>query len=112
MQRPMIDIIREFIVSNSVAVPYPPVAESLLRETELKLGFALPETLALARQIAALSPVAVKLAKESVLKSFNSSLDEGLIFERKNFYLCFSSEDQKEGMKAFIEKRNPVFTGK
>jgi enoyl-CoA hydratase len=70
------------------------------------------ETLALAKQIASLSPVAVKLAKESVLKSFSTSLDEGLIFERKNFYLCFSSEDQKEGMKAFIEKRAAVFTGK
>src|SRR5205085_2601652 len=56
------------------------------------------EALTLAKQIAELSPVAVKLAKESVLKSFNTSLDEGLIFERKNFYLCFASDDQKEGM--------------
>jgi len=70
------------------------------------------ETLKLAREIARQSPVAVKLAKESVNNAFNSTLDEGLLFERKNFYLTFSSEDQKEGMSAFIEKRNPEFKGK
>jgi enoyl-CoA hydratase len=47
-----------------------------------------------------------------VLNAFNSSLDEGLIFERKNFYLTFASEDQKEGMAAFVEKRAPDFKGK
>ncbi|MFN8286365.1 MAG: enoyl-CoA hydratase-related protein [Chitinophagales bacterium] len=70
------------------------------------------ETLGLAREIAKQSPVAIKLAKESVNNAFNSTLDEGLIFERKNFYLTFASQDQKEGMAAFIEKRNPEFTGK
>jgi enoyl-CoA hydratase len=72
----------------------------------------LVETLKLAREIAKQSPIAVKLAKEAVIKAFNSTLDEGLVLERKNFYLTFASEDQKEGMAAFIEKRNPVFTGK
>lgn len=72
----------------------------------------LKEAVSLAKQIAENSPVALKLAKESVLQAFNSSLDEGLLFERKNFYLCFSSEDQKEGMKAFIEKRGAGFKGK
>lgn len=72
----------------------------------------LDETLKLARLIAAQSPVAVKLAKEAVNNAFNSTLDEGLIFERKNFYLTFASSDQKEGMAAFVEKRVPVFTGK
>ena len=72
----------------------------------------LQETIKWAKEIAELSPVALKLAKEAVLQSFNSSLDEGLLFERKNFYLCFSSEDQKEGMKAFIEKRKAEFQGK
>jgi enoyl-CoA hydratase len=59
-----------------------------------------------------MSPLAVKMAKESVLKAFDSSLDEGLHFERKNFYLLFASEDQKEGMQAFMEKRPPSFQGK
>ncbi len=70
------------------------------------------ETLSLAREIAKQSPVAIKLAKESVNNAFNSTLDEGLLFERKNFYLTFASKDQKEGMAAFVEKRNPEFTGK
>lgn len=72
----------------------------------------LAETLKLAKEIARQSPVAVKLAKEAVNNAFNSTLDEGLIFERKNFYLTFASEDQKEGMAAFVEKRNPEFKGK
>jgi len=70
------------------------------------------ETLNLARTIATKSPVAVRLAKESVVKAFETSLDEGLQFERKNFYLTFASEDQKEGMAAFVEKRKPNFIGK
>ncbi|MDB5281600.1 MAG: short chain enoyl-CoA hydratase [Bacteroidota bacterium] len=70
------------------------------------------ETFNLAREIAKQSPVAIKLAKESVNNAFNSTLDEGLIFERKNFYLTFASEDQKEGMAAFVEKRVPEFKGK
>lgn len=72
----------------------------------------LQEALKLAQQIAQMSPIAVKLAKESVLQAFNSHLDEGLAFERKNFYLTFASNDQKEGMTAFVEKRPPHFEGK
>jgi len=72
----------------------------------------LKEAIQLASEVAALSPLAVKMAKESVLKSFESSLEEGLHFERKNFYLLFASEDQKEGMQAFVDKRTPVFKGK
>ena len=65
------------------------------------------EAMALASEIASKAPIAVKLIKESVLKSFSTTLEGGLEFERKNFYLLFSSEDQKEGMNAFIEKRKP-----
>lgn len=72
----------------------------------------LHETLALAKEIAQMSPVAVQLAKESINRSFETSLDEGLHFERKNFYLSFASEDQKEGMRAFVEKRKADFKGK
>lgn len=74
--------------------------------------FYLSEAIALAKEIAQMSPVAVQLAKEAVNRSFETLLDEGLMFERKNFYLTFASEDQKEGMKAFIEKRVPSFKGK
>lgn len=70
------------------------------------------ETLKLATQIAAQSPMAIQLAKESVLSAFSTTLEEGLLLERKNFYMLFAGEDQKEGMQAFIEKRNPDFKGK
>ncbi|MBL0740315.1 enoyl-CoA hydratase-related protein [Chryseolinea lacunae] len=72
----------------------------------------LQEAVALATEIARMSPIAVQLAKEAVNRSFETLLDEGLAFERKNFYLTFASADQKEGMKAFVEKRKPLYTGK
>ncbi|MBX2914625.1 MAG: enoyl-CoA hydratase/isomerase family protein [Cyclobacteriaceae bacterium] len=71
----------------------------------------LHEAFTLAKEIAQLSPVAVQLAKEAINRSFETHLDEGLTLERKNFYLTFASADQKEGMKAFIEKRKPEFKG-
>ncbi|PTX19439.1 short chain enoyl-CoA hydratase [Pontibacter mucosus] len=72
----------------------------------------LEEAFKLASEIAQMSPVAAKLAKEAVNRSFETNLDEGLYFERKNFYLCFASEDQTEGMNAFVEKRKPEFKGR
>ena len=69
------------------------------------------EALKLAAQIAEMSPIAAMLAKEAVNRSFETHLDEGLHFERKNFYLAFASEDQKEGMQAFVEKRQPTYKG-
>jgi len=72
----------------------------------------LDEAVKLAKEVTQMSPISVRLAKESVLKAFDSGLQEGLYFERKNFYMCFASEDQKEGMKAFVEKRKPKFEGK
>ncbi|MFM8349006.1 MAG: enoyl-CoA hydratase-related protein [Bacteroidota bacterium] len=71
----------------------------------------LPESIALASEIAACSPVAIRLAKEAVNQAFEGSLQEGVAFERRNFYMTFASADQKEGMKAFIEKRKPDFKG-
>jgi enoyl-CoA hydratase len=71
----------------------------------------LDEALALAAQVAAQAPVATRLAKEAVLRSFELSLEDGLHFERKNFYLLFASQDQKEGMAAFVEKRAPNWKG-
>ncbi|MDQ6694064.1 MAG: enoyl-CoA hydratase-related protein [Chloroflexota bacterium] len=72
----------------------------------------LREAQRLAKQIAEKSPLAAQLAKEAVLKAYDSGLSEGLLHERKNFYLLFSTEDQKEGMAAFQEKRKPNFRGK
>lgn len=72
----------------------------------------LSEAQKLAREIAQMSPIAVRLAKESILKVYDAFLLDGLEFERKNFYLLFNTEDQKEGMKAFMEKRPAKFRGK
>ncbi|SRR6266540_3670171 len=66
----------------------------------------------LARQLAEKPPLAARMAKESVLKAFETPLAEGLGFERKSFYFLFASEDQKEGMHAFLEKRKGVFKGR
>ena len=65
-----------------------------------------------AAEIATKSPVAVKLAKMAVNKAFEMGLSDGLDFERELFYLLFASEDAKEGMHAFMDKRKPAFRGK
>jgi enoyl-CoA hydratase len=70
------------------------------------------EAFTLAKEIAKMAPIAVQLAKESVNNSFENHLEAGLHYERKNYYLLFSSEDQKEGMNAFIEKRAAAFKGR
>ncbi|CAN5133282.1 enoyl-CoA hydratase-related protein [soil metagenome] len=90
-------------------------------EEALKLGLVnrvvppeiyLQEAFKLGEKIASMSPLACRLAKEAVNQAFEAHLEEGLHFERKNFYLLFSSDDQKEGMNAFKEKRSPKFKGK
>ncbi len=65
-----------------------------------------------AQQLASKAPMALRLAKESVNRSFETPLQEGLAVERKNFYFLFATEDQKEGMRAFLEKRKAQFTGR
>jgi len=66
----------------------------------------------LARQIAEKPPLAVRMAKEAVQKAFETPLSEGLAAERKSFYFLFATEDQKEGMHAFLEKRKGAFKGR
>jgi enoyl-CoA hydratase len=66
----------------------------------------------IARQLATKPPLALRLAKESVNKSLETPLSEGLSNERKNFYFLFATEDQKEGMRAFLEKRRGEFMGR
>jgi enoyl-CoA hydratase len=68
--------------------------------------------LELAATIAALPPLAVRAAKEAVNHAFELSLEAGLEFERRNFFGLFDSEDQKEGMRAFVEKRPPTWKGR
>ncbi len=70
------------------------------------------EALAAAAQIAEFSLPSVMMAKESVNRAFESPLAEGMLFERRLFHALFATEDQKEGMAAFVEKRKPKFKHK
>ena len=72
----------------------------------------LDDSLKLATEIADKAPVALRVAKEAVNRAFESSLAEGVLFERRAFNLLFATEDQKEGMAAFVEKRKPAWQGK
>jgi enoyl-CoA hydratase len=70
------------------------------------------DALTLAASIATKSPLALRLAKEAVNAAFEMSLTDALAHERRLFYLLFASDDQKEGMAAFVEKRTPDFKGR
>ncbi len=72
----------------------------------------LEEAKALAREIASKPPVAVRFAKEAVNKVYEMPLTEGLDYESRLFYMLFSTEDQKEGMAAFVDKRKAEWKGK
>jgi enoyl-CoA hydratase len=69
----------------------------------------LPTALAAAQTICELGALAVMAAKEAVNRAYESSLAEGVLFERRSFHAVFATEDQKEGMAAFLDKRKPVF---
>ncbi len=69
----------------------------------------LPEAMAAARKIAEKSALSVMAVKEAVNRSYETTLREGLLFERRLFHALFATEDQKEGMSAFLEKREPQF---
>jgi enoyl-CoA hydratase len=75
-------------------------------------GAQLDEALRLANLIAARPPLAVRLGKEAVNQAMEVPLSAGLEFERKLFYLLFASDDKREGMRAFLEKRPGRFTGR
>jgi enoyl-CoA hydratase len=72
----------------------------------------LPEARRLARTVAEKAPIAVQLAKEAIRTAAETTLREGYAIELRNFYLLFDTEDQQEGMRAFIEKRKAEFKGR
>jgi enoyl-CoA hydratase len=69
----------------------------------------LDEAIAVAASICAYSLPAAIMAKEAVNRAYEGSLSEGILFERRNFHALFATEDQKEGMQAFLDKRKPTF---
>jgi enoyl-CoA hydratase len=70
------------------------------------------EAKALGRTLAEKPPISVKLAKQAVLKAFEMPLGEAADFERRLFYFLFATEDAKEGIQAFVEKRKPTYQGR
>jgi enoyl-CoA hydratase len=67
------------------------------------------EAMAVAEKIASYSLPVVMMIKESVNRAYESTLSEGVLFERRLFHAAFALDDQKEGMAAFVEKRKPKF---
>jgi enoyl-CoA hydratase len=72
----------------------------------------LNQAISLAKEIANRAPLAVQAAKQMVNHAFEFTLTKGIQKERLTFYNLFSSQDQKEGMEAFLEKRSPNWKGK
>ncbi|HNB37223.1 MAG TPA: enoyl-CoA hydratase-related protein, partial [Anaerolineales bacterium] len=72
----------------------------------------LDAAVAFAEEIASRAPMAVRMAKDAVNAAYETTLTEGLAVEKRDFYQLFATEDQKEGMSAFIEKRKPNWKGK
>ena len=66
----------------------------------------------IATEIASKPPISIRSAKEAILRAQDTTLEVGLEFERKAFYMLFATEDGREGMKAFLEKRKPIYKGK
>jgi enoyl-CoA hydratase len=75
-------------------------------------GQHVAEAKKLAQKIATQAPLATRLIKEAVLAAYETPLEVGLTYEKRLFAMLFSTEDQKEGMRAFMEKRKPEFKGK
>ncbi|WP_438311881.1 enoyl-CoA hydratase/isomerase family protein [Sporosarcina sp. FA9] len=108
------------LVGRTKALEWLWTGERIAAETALKYSIInkivhtdllMEETMKMAERIAKQPPLSVRLIKDSVNKAVDTSLFEGMQYERKNFYLLFASLDQKEGMNAFIENRNPNYTG-
>lgn len=109
------------IVGKSLAMEMILNARMLSADEALRVGLVssiypnetlLHNALKTAQQIAARAPLAVRAAKQSVNAAFNLGLEAGLALEREQFTALFATEDQREGMSAFLNKRRPVWKGK
>ena len=109
------------LVGRTKALEWLWTGQRIAAESALKHGvinkvvaseLLMEETMKLANKLANQPPLSVRLIKDSVNKAVDYSLYEGMQYERKNFYLLFGSDDQKEGMNAFVEKRQPNYKGK
>jgi enoyl-CoA hydratase len=101
----------EMVLNGRFIDAYEALAAGLVSQVVPKEQFY-NVALKLAKQMATRPPLALRLAKDAVLKAQEMSLSAALEYERKLFYMLFSTADQKEGMRAFVEKRKPTFIGK
>jgi enoyl-CoA hydratase len=95
--------------------------ESVSAEEALRIGLIskvvpanslMEEAKKMANEIASKPPISIRAAKEAILRAHDTTMEIGLEFERKLFYTLFATNDSKEGLRAFLEKRKPVFKGK
>lgn len=109
------------VIGKSRAMELVLTGDFIGAEEAVKLGLAsrvvpndtvVDEALKVGDKIGAFSRPVVAIAKECVNQSYEGGLKDGLLFERRSFHALFALDDQKEGMSAFIEKRDPVFTHK
>jgi enoyl-CoA hydratase len=101
----------EMILTGRMLSAREALAAGLVNRVAPLEGF-LDEARGLAAEIAERAPVAVRLAREAVRYGVETTVRDGLEIERRNFYLLFDTEDQKEGMRAFIEKRPAEYKGR
>jgi enoyl-CoA hydratase len=104
-------IAMEMVLNNRTLTAQEALAHGLVNRV-IPVENHLEEALDFANQVASRAPLAIRLGKEAVNKAFETPLSEGLADERRAFYLLFASQDQKEGMQAFIEKRDAQWQGK
>jgi enoyl-CoA hydratase len=101
----------EIIINNRVLSAAEALQFGLVNHV-VPVDHLLDKALALAAEVAARAPIAVRYAKQAVNATYEMSLSDGLAEERRLFYNLFTSQDQKEGMKAFLAKRKPDWKGK
>jgi enoyl-CoA hydratase len=101
----------DMVLTGRVLTAHEALAAGLVARVVAREAW-LEEARRVARQIAVRAPVAQRLARESVDRAFETGLDSGLDFERKALYLAFASEDAREGLSAFVEKRRPEWKSK
>jgi enoyl-CoA hydratase len=104
-------IAMEMILNNRTLTAQEAYQLGMVNRVVAVAGY-LNEALKLAEEIAARAPVAVRVAKKMINQAFERTLPDGLSEERQQFYNLFATEDQKEGMQAFLEKRKPEWKGK
>ncbi|GHO44010.1 enoyl-CoA hydratase-related protein [Ktedonospora formicarum] len=100
------------MILTGAQIPAQELADLGLVNRVVPKGKHLDAALELAHKVAEQAPIAARLAKESILAAFETPLADGLEIEQKNFSLLFATEDMREGMRAFIEKRKAEFKGR